>query len=74
MGGEGPNKFEMNLSHLLVPFEDSKQEKRLDIWIQLLSNTRSENLDVTISDCCTQVFIKQEWANSVVLLNTKKVL
>ena len=74
MGGEGPNKFEMNLPHLLVPFENSKQEKRLDIWIQLLSNTHSENLDVTISDCCTQVFLKQKWTNSIVLLNTKKVL
>ena len=51
MDGPESEYMILNLPHLLAPYEDDAQEKRFDVWVQLLSNTKSDDLHVEVCLC-----------------------
>ena len=53
----GGNPFEMKLPHLIVPFEDNQNKKLVDLWVQLISDTRISGIDVTIKKGGTVVVL-----------------
>ena len=71
MDGPESEYMVLILPHLLVPYKDGSQEKRLDVWVQLLSNTKPDDLLVEVSPCGMYMQIKHSWSESMALLNLR---
>ena len=63
--------FEMKLPYLIMPFGDNQNEKLVDLWVQLISNTRISDIDVVISKRGLAVKLTQVCSNNMALFKPR---
>ena len=66
--------FKKRLPHLIVPIEDNRNKKLMDLWVQLISDTQISDIDVAIEKCWTLVVVTQVCSNTMALFNPKVLL
>ena len=64
----------MKLSRLIVPFEDDQNEKLVDLWVQLISNTQISDIDIVIANSGTSLVLIQTWSITLYIFNSKVLL
>ena len=57
----------MILPTFIVPYNDDEDDRRLIVYVSLISGTTPNDLDLTVSDCGEKIILKQRWSD--VLMN-----
>ena len=62
----------MILPTFLFPYNDDEDDRRLMVYVTLLSGTTPNDLDLTVSECGEKIILKQRWPD--VLMNPERLL